>query len=54
MASERLAQVLGQYTALTGPPFLPPLYALFLGDSDCYHNARHGNSTRTAIGVADL
>jgi hypothetical protein len=26
----------------------------FLGDSDCYHNDRHGNSTQTAIAVADL
>jgi alpha-glucosidase len=26
--------LLGLYTALTGPPFLPPLYGLFLGDSD--------------------
>jgi hypothetical protein len=51
---QSLKEVLGLYTSLTGAPFLPPLYALFLGDSDCYHNERHGNSTRTAIGVADL
>jgi len=46
--------LLGLYTALTGPPFLPPLYALYLGDSDCYHNDRHGNSTQVAIAVAQL
>ena len=26
--------------------------ALGLGDSDCYHNDRHGNSTRAAVAVA--
>ena len=46
--------VLGMYTAMTGPPFLPPLYGLYLGDSDCYHNDRHGNSTRVATAVAAL
>lgn len=49
-----LQTLLGLYTALTGPPFLPPLYGLFLGDSDCYHNERHGNSTRVAIAVARM
>ena len=33
-----IKSVLGLYTQLTGPPFLPPLYGLYLGDSDCYHN----------------
>jgi alpha-glucosidase len=47
-----LRATLGLYTALTGPPFLPPLYGLFLGDSDCYHNDRHGNSTRVVLAVA--
>jgi len=47
-----LKTVLGAYTSLTGRPFLPPLYALFLGDSDCYHNDRHGNSTLVAVEVA--
>ena len=46
--------LLGLYTQLTGPPFLPPIYGLFLGDSDCYHNDRHGNSTRVAIEIAAL
>ena len=48
-----LKGVLAEYTALTGPPFLVPKYGLGLGDSDCYHNARHGNSTRTVLAVAD-
>jgi hypothetical protein len=46
--------LLGLYTNLTGPPFMPPIYALGLGDSDCYHNSRHGNSTQVAVAVAKL
>jgi hypothetical protein len=46
--------LLGLYTQLTGPPFMPPIYALFQGDSDCYHNDRHGNSTQVAVSVASL
>lgn len=53
-SSTSIRDVLSLYTGLTGPPFLPPLYALFAGDSDCYHNDRHGNSTQVAIAVADL
>jgi len=47
-----IKEVLGLYTMLTGPPFLPPLYGMFLGDSDCYHNSRHGNSSQVAIAIA--
>jgi alpha-glucosidase len=47
-----LKDLLGLYTYLTGPPILPPLYGLYLGDSDCYHNDRHGNSTRVVLAVA--
>jgi alpha-glucosidase (family GH31 glycosyl hydrolase) len=36
-----------------GRPFLVPIYGLGLGDSDCYHNKRHGDSTRVVIAVAD-
>jgi alpha-glucosidase len=46
--------LLEQYTQLTGPPFLPPIYGLFSGDSDCYHNDRHGNSTQVSVEVAKL
>ncbi|MFI1306177.1 NPCBM/NEW2 domain-containing protein [Streptomyces sioyaensis] len=47
--------VIGQYTALTGKPFLPPLYGLEIGDSDCYlHNANRGERhTLDALKVAD-
>lgn len=38
--------VIGQYTSLTGKPFLPPVYGLEIGDSDCYlHNANRGSGT---------
>jgi alpha-glucosidase len=46
--------LLGLYTQLTGPPFMPPIYGFFSGDSDCYHNDRHGNSTQVAVAVASL
>ncbi|MFC5718683.1 TIM-barrel domain-containing protein [Streptomyces gamaensis] len=47
--------VIGQYTRLTGKPFLPPLYGLEIGDSDCYlHNANRGERhTLDALKVAD-
>ncbi len=45
--------LLGAYTYLVGPPFMPPIYALGLGDSDCYHNDRHNNNTRVVTVVAD-
>jgi alpha-glucosidase (family GH31 glycosyl hydrolase) len=47
------ASVLDGYTRITGRPFMIPIYGLGLGDSDCYHNSRHGNSTRVVISVAD-
>ena len=37
----------------SGRPFMPPIYGLGMGDSDCYHNERHGNSTQTVLSVAD-
>ncbi|UKY49177.1 NPCBM/NEW2 domain-containing protein [Streptomyces inhibens] len=47
--------VIGQYTSLTGKPFLPPLYGLEIGDSDCYlHNANRGERhTLDALKIAD-
>ena len=45
--------LLGAYTYLTGAPFMPPIYGLGLGDSDCYHNDRHNNNTRVVTAVAD-
>ncbi|MFF4188310.1 NPCBM/NEW2 domain-containing protein [Streptomyces sp. NPDC001691] len=48
-------QVIGDYTQLTGKPFLPPVYGLEPGDSDCYlHNANRGERhTLDAVKVAD-
>jgi len=41
------------YTFITGRPFMPPVYALGLGDSDCYHNERHGDDTHVVVAIAD-
>jgi alpha-glucosidase (family GH31 glycosyl hydrolase) len=46
-------EVLDQFTQLVGRPFLVPIYGLGLGDSDCYHNSRHGFSTRVVLAIAD-
>ncbi|MFG2599765.1 NPCBM/NEW2 domain-containing protein [Streptomyces sp. NPDC048462] len=47
--------VIGQYTKLTGKPFLPPVYGMEIGDSDCYlHNANRGERrTLDSLKVAD-
>ncbi|MFB7906012.1 TIM-barrel domain-containing protein [Kitasatospora sp. NPDC056076] len=47
--------VIGQYTSLVGKPFMPPVYGLEPGDSDCYlHNANRGERhTTDALKVAD-
>ncbi|MER5641025.1 TIM-barrel domain-containing protein [Kitasatospora sp. NPDC002227] len=47
--------VIGKYTALVGKPFMPPVYGLEPGDSDCYlHNANRGERhTTDALKVAD-
>ncbi|MCT9093741.1 NPCBM/NEW2 domain-containing protein [Streptomyces sp. ASQP_92] len=47
--------VVGDYTQLTGKPFLPPVYGLEPGDSDCYlHNANRGERhTLDAVAIAD-
>ncbi|AUG75439.1 glycoside hydrolase [Kitasatospora sp. MMS16-BH015] len=47
--------VIGKYTALVGKPFMPPVYGLEPGDSDCYlHNANRGERhTLDALKVAD-
>ncbi|WP_161632068.1 NPCBM/NEW2 domain-containing protein [Nakamurella lactea] len=46
--------VIGAYTSLVGKPFLPPIYGLELGDSDCYlHNANRGERhTLDALDIA--
>lgn len=47
--------VIGKYTALVGKPFMPPVYGLEPGDSDCYlHNANRGERhTLDALKVAE-
>lgn len=47
--------VIGQYTDLVGKPFMPPVYGLEPGDSDCYlHNANRGERhTLDALKIAD-
>ncbi|MFJ2474052.1 NPCBM/NEW2 domain-containing protein [Streptomyces sp. NPDC087659] len=54
-AGPDMKDVIGQYTALTGRPFLPPVYGLEIGDADCYlHNANRGERrTLDALKVAD-
>lgn len=47
--------VIGQYTRLTGKPFMPPVYGLEIGDADCYlHNANRGERhTLDSLKIAD-
>ncbi|WP_338763676.1 TIM-barrel domain-containing protein [Nocardia vulneris] len=47
--------VISAYTALVGRPFLPPIYGLEMGDSDCYlHNANRGERhTLDAVAIAE-
>jgi alpha-glucosidase len=48
-------KVIGDYTALVGKPFMPPVYGLETGDSDCYlHNANRGERhTLDAVKIAE-
>lgn len=48
-----MKEVLAGYIAIAGQPFMTPIYGLGLGDSDCYHNGRHGNSTQVVLAVAE-
>lgn len=54
-AGDGAKDVIGQYTDLTGKPFLPPVYGMEVGDADCYlHNANRGERrTLDALKVAD-
>ncbi|MGE6732503.1 NPCBM/NEW2 domain-containing protein [Streptomyces sp. NPDC059900] len=54
-ADKDVKGVIGQYTKLTGKPFLPPVYGMEIGDADCYlHNANQGERhTLDALKVAD-
>ncbi|TCP29619.1 glycosyl hydrolase family 31 [Scopulibacillus darangshiensis] len=46
-----LKDILDGYTELTGRPFMPPIYGLELGDSDCYNE--DGETTTDALKIAD-
>ncbi|MEV0093018.1 NPCBM/NEW2 domain-containing protein [Streptomyces sp. NPDC050738] len=54
-AGKSSKDVIGQYTKLTGKPFMPPIYGLENGDADCYlHNANRGERhTLDALKIAD-
>ncbi|NVO19271.1 MAG: DUF5110 domain-containing protein [Bacteroidetes bacterium] len=45
---ESLKDLLGDYTLLTGRPFLPPRWALGMGDANCYN--RGTNKSRNTTG----
>jgi len=51
-AGASMKDVLRLYTSIAGRPFLPPVWGLFLGDSDCYNNKKHGFNTSRALAVA--
>ncbi|WP_328618341.1 DUF5110 domain-containing protein [Amycolatopsis sp. NBC_00355] len=55
VVGNNLKDVISGYTDLVGKPFLPPIYGLETGDSDCYlHNANRGERhTLDAVKVAD-
>ena len=55
VVGDGLKDVISGYTDLVGKPFLPPIYGLETGDSDCYlHNANRGERhTLDALKVAD-
>ncbi|WP_233223466.1 TIM-barrel domain-containing protein [Amycolatopsis sp. CA-128772] len=55
VVGDGLKDVISGYTDLVGKPFLPPIYGLETGDSDCYlHNANRGERhTLDAVAVAD-
>lgn len=47
LAGESLKNILGDYTDLTGKPFLPPRWALSMGDANCYNRGANKNSKNT-------
>jgi len=46
-AGESLKNILGDYTDITGKPFLPPRWALSMGDANCYNRGANKNSKNT-------
>ena len=49
-AGESLKDVLNAYTDITGKPFLPPRWALGMGDANCYN--RGANTGKNTTGYA--
>jgi alpha-glucosidase (family GH31 glycosyl hydrolase) len=49
-AGESLKEILNAYTDLTGKPFLPPRWALGMGDANCYN--RGDNKGKNTTGYA--
>ena len=49
-AGESLKEVLNAYTDITGKPFLPPRWALGMGDANCYN--RGANTGKNTTGYA--
>ncbi len=52
MAGESLKEILNTYTDITGKPFLPPRWALGMGDANCYNRgANNGKNTTGYKGI---
>lgn len=51
-AGESLKNILGDYTDITGKPFLPPRWALGMGDANCYN--RGANKSKNTTGYLGL
>ena len=49
-AGESLKEVLNGYTDLTGKPFLPPRWALGMGDANCYNRGNNKGKNNTGYG----
>ncbi len=49
-AGESLKEILNSYTDITGKPFLPPRWALGMGDANCYN--RGNNKGKNTTGYA--
>ncbi|KXN69520.1 glycoside hydrolase family 31 protein [Conidiobolus coronatus NRRL 28638] len=49
-----LKNILNYYTQVTGRPFMPPGYALEMGDSDCYYKTANGRPPRDTLTDSSL
>eukprot|EP00048_Salpingoeca_helianthica_P012853 m.189491 g.189491 ORF g.189491 m.189491 type:complete len:914 (+) comp15429_c0_seq2:201-2942(+) len=48
-----LPAILEAYTRVSGRPFMPPVWGLQLGDSDCYNEPSKHRNTRDVVAIAD-